>query len=78
MIVVQLERGVDAMPTNQPIVSREYAGKWIAWDHEMTRIVGSGATPREAWDAAIKAGEARPILGKSPPASVRMIGPRTR
>jgi hypothetical protein len=66
------------MPTNQPIVPREYAGRWIAWDHEMTHIVGSGATPREARDAAIKAGEARPILGKSPPANVRMIGARMR
>jgi hypothetical protein len=66
------------MPTNQPIVSREYAGKWIAWDHGMTRIVASGATPREARDAAIKAGEPRPILGKSPAANVRMIGARMR
>lgn len=66
------------MPANQPTVPREYAGKWIAWDHEMTRVVASGKTPREARDAAIKAGEARPILGKSPPADVRMIGVRLR
>jgi hypothetical protein len=44
----------------------------------MTRIVASGATPREARDAAIKAGEPRPILGKSPAANVRMIGARMR
>lgn len=66
------------MPANQPTVPREYAGKWIAWDREMTHIVGVGVTPREARDAAIKAGENRPILGKSPPADVRMIGSRLR
>jgi hypothetical protein len=66
------------MPADQPTVPREYAGKWIAWDHEMTRVVGAGSTPREARDAAIKAGETRPILGKSPPASVRLIGSRLR
>jgi hypothetical protein len=66
------------MSAKPPTVPREYAGKWIAWDHEMTRIVGAGSTPREARDAANKAGEARPILGKSPPANVRMIGTRLR
>jgi hypothetical protein len=66
------------MPLNYPIVPKEYAGKWIAWDHERTRIVASGSTPREARDAAIKAGELHPILGKSPPANVRTIGARMR
>lgn len=66
------------MPANHPTVPREFAGKWIAWDHEMTHIVAAGASPREARDAAIKAGENRPILGKSPPANVRMIGSRLR
>ena len=66
------------MQNNHPTVPIEYAGKWIAWDHGMTRIVASGATPREVRDAAIKAGEPRPILGKSPAANVRMIGARMR
>jgi len=62
------------MSKNRPTVPKEFAGKWIAWDHAMTRIVASGTNPREVRDAAIKAGEANPILGKSPPANVRMIG----
>jgi hypothetical protein len=61
-----------------PTVPIEYAGKWIAWDHSMTRIVASGATPAEALEAAKKAGETDPVLGKSPPANVRMIGARVR
>jgi hypothetical protein len=61
-----------------PVVPKEYAGKWIAWDHAMTRIVASGATPAEVLEAAKKTGEANPVLGKSPPANVRMIGARMR
>ena len=64
------------MHSNQPTVPIEFAGKWIAWDHGMTRIVANGATPKEVRDAAVKAGEPNPILGKSPPANVRMIGAR--
>ncbi len=61
-----------------PVVPIEYAGKWIAWNHAMTRIISAGATPREARDAAVKAGEPNPILGKSPAANIRMIGARMR
>jgi hypothetical protein len=59
---------------DQPTVPREFAGKWIAWNREMTQVIGVGSTPREARDLAIKAGETHPILGKSPPAHVRLIG----
>jgi uncharacterized protein DUF5678 len=63
---------------NHPTVPKEYAGQWIAWNHDRTRILASGPTPREVRDAAVKAGELNPILGKSPPANVRMIGARMR
>ncbi|MCI0333299.1 MAG: DUF5678 domain-containing protein [Planctomycetes bacterium] len=59
-----------------PTVPIEYAGKWIAWDHSMTRIVASGTNPAEVLKAAKDAGEPDPVLGKSPPANVRMIGAR--
>jgi Family of unknown function (DUF5678) len=65
-------------PIQHPTVPIEYAGKWIAWDHAMTHIVASGTTPREVLEAARKAGENDPILGKSPPANVRLIGARVR
>lgn len=61
-----------------PIVPIEYAGKWIAWDHAMTRIIASGTTPVAVLEAAKKTGEPNPILGKSPPANVRIIGARMR
>jgi hypothetical protein len=57
-----------------PTVPIEYAGKWIAWDRAMTRIVASGTSPAEVLNAAKEAGELDPVLGKSPPANVRSIG----
>jgi hypothetical protein len=58
----------------QPTVPIEYAGKWIAWDHAITRIVASGNSPAEVIEAAESAGESGPVLDKSPRASVRLIG----
>ena len=63
---------------HHPTVPIEYAGKWIAWDHAMTHIIASGTTPAAVLEAAKKTGEPNPILGKSPPANVRMIGARLR
>ena len=57
-----------------PTVPIEYAGKWIAWDHDMTRIVASGNSPTEVLETAKKVGVSDPILDKSPRASVRLIG----
>ena len=62
----------------QPTVPREYAGKWIAWDHGMQRIVASGNSLREVLESAEKAGESDPVLDKVPPADVRLIGAPTR
>src|SRR5260370_41643486 len=60
--------------SKHPIVPIEYAGKWIAWNQEGTRIVASGQTLQEAIEAAAKAGESDPILGKAPKADVRFVG----
>lgn len=49
-----------------PSVPLEYAGRWIAWDHDGMRIVATGRTFAEAREAAIKAGEPDPLLGKAP------------
>jgi hypothetical protein len=59
-----------------PIVPKEYSGKWIAWNFHRTRILASGRTAQEARDAALKAGEPKPILSKVPRADVRYIGGR--
>ncbi len=61
-----------------PTVPIEYAGKWIAWDHAMTRIMASGESPCEVVEAAKKIGEPDPVLDRVPPANVRLIGARMR
>ena len=57
-----------------PVVPLEYAGLWIAWNRDLTRIVASGSTFDEVHDAAVAAGEPRPVLGKAPPADVFSTG----
>ena len=54
----------ESKPNEAPIVPLEYAGMWIAWNHEGTRIVASGRTVQEVVDAAKAAGEADPIFQK--------------
>jgi hypothetical protein len=61
-----------------PTVPIEYAGKWIAWNHAISRIIASGSSPAEVLEAAQKAGESNPVLDKVPPANVRLIGARIR
>lgn len=57
-----------------PLVPIEYCGKWIAWNHDRTKIVASGETLFEARDVAKKAGESRPYLTKAPHATIRFAG----
>lgn len=57
-----------------PGVPKRYAGRWIAWDHEQTRIVASGTTLAEARRKAREAGESDPLLAKVPRADVRFVG----
>jgi hypothetical protein len=57
-----------------PLVPRQYAGQWIAWDHDHTRIIASGETFEEVRQAAIETGEPDPLLDKVPPANVRFVG----
>lgn len=59
-----------------PVVPIAYSGKWIAWDFRRTRILASGHTAKETREAAIQAGEPKPILSKVPRADVRFIGGR--
>jgi hypothetical protein len=52
----------------------EYAGKWIAWNFEETKIIASGISYGETKQAAQAAGEERPVLVKAPDADVRFLG----
>jgi hypothetical protein len=67
---------VSKMASNRtpPIVPIVYAGKWIAWDFNETRIIASGRSYDEAKKAADATGEQRPVLEKVPDAKVRFIG----
>lgn len=68
----------DSTTTNKlprsPAVPRKYAGQWIAWDHEHSRIIASSTTYAEARNAALAAGENDPLLDKVPRADVRFVG----
>ncbi len=67
------------MPANQPTVPREYAGKWIAWDQDRTKIVASGETPSEVVDLANHRGCLKPLLEKVPRKNLPFTGgPRRR
>jgi Family of unknown function (DUF5678) len=57
-----------------PMVPKEYAGLWIAWDRKLTKIVASGPTFDEACEKAHSAGEADPVLAKVPKANARFVG----
>jgi hypothetical protein len=52
----------------------EYAGKWLAWDHEESRILAAACTFAEAKAAAEATGELRPVMVKAPLADVRFVG----
>ena len=61
-------------PADQSPIPLEYAGKWIAWDHDRTKIIASGRSFAETDDAARATGESDPFLEKVPDAKVRFIG----
>lgn len=61
-------------PRKTPTVPIEFAGKWIAWNFDETRIIASGRTYQDTLQQALATGEAKPILEKAPDARVRFIG----
>jgi uncharacterized protein DUF5678 len=59
--------------TQPPRVPSQYCGQWIAWNHKQSRIVASGPTLQSALEAAIAAGEFKPLLTKAPDARTRFV-----
>ena len=55
-------------------VPREYGGKWIAWNHEGTRILAAADDLGAAELAARQAGEIRPRLERVPRSDARIVG----
>lgn len=58
-------------PESVPI---EYAGKWLAWDFDETKILAAANSYSEAKQLAEAMGELRPVLVKAPDAQTRFIG----
>jgi hypothetical protein len=59
---------------HQPRVPREYAGRWVAWDRNQTRIVASGDSFDEAKIAASAAGESSVLMARVPARSAARFG----
>ena len=57
-----------------PRVPKKFSGQWIAWNHDLTKIVASGATFDAALESAEKAGEPKPFLTKAPKGPARFAG----
>ena len=61
-------------PASRPVVPKELAGKWIAWNQQGTKIIASADDIRAARDKATAAGERDPIVDWVPPAHARFVG----
>ncbi len=57
-----------------PTVPKKYAGLWIAWNNNETKIIASGHNFRETREAALAAGEDDPILAKAPQYNSLFVG----
>jgi len=57
------------------VVPKEYAGQWIVWDRQRTKILGSGENLKELKATALAAGEDEPAYEWVPPANRRIVGP---
>lgn len=56
------------------IIPLKYAGKWIAWNADQTKIVSSGETIQEARHKASQKGEKTPWMDKVPHRKIRFGG----
>ena len=63
------------MPKKPPAtVPTKYAGKWIAWNDDQSKILGSGRTLHDARKAVKTKDGKQPIFAKVPQEDVRFIG----
>jgi len=61
-------------PKHPPVVPKKYAGQWIAWNHQQTRIIAAGKTFAAAQQAAVNKGETNPLLDKVPRKDILFVG----
>ena len=68
--VIKKKTPMDTLPA-API---EYAGQWVAWNKQQTKIVAHGFKVAEVHEAALAAGHPKAIFQKVPEADVYFIG----
>lgn len=61
-------------PTRPKPAPVEYAGQWVAWDHERTTVLAHGKTLEEASRAAAAVGYPDPLLERVRRTDERIIG----
>jgi hypothetical protein len=61
-----LEQFAARFPDRPAPVPLEFAGDWIAWDHECRKIVAHGRDMSDVRNRAIAEGFANPVLQKVP------------
>ena len=60
----------------QKAVPVEFAGKWVAWNAEHTRIIAHAETLQQLWQAVREEEIDDPVFEKVPRADVRFAGMR--
>ena len=63
-----------AKPIDRTELFKKYPGKWVALAEDDTTVIASGATAREARDAALKKTEARHFLLRVPEKVELLLG----
>jgi hypothetical protein len=63
---LESDSGTDVSRSDEPqAVPLALAGRWIAWSADGLRIIGSGATLKDAEGVALQAGEIEPIFQRA-------------
>jgi hypothetical protein len=62
------------LPQQPPVAPPEYAGLWIAWDDQRTRVVASGTDVAQVAAEARRLGQKQPLLEKVPRPDMRYVG----
>lgn len=63
-------------PESTKAVPIEYAGKWVAWNADHSRIVACSDSLEEIWQIAKAACIPDPVFEKVPRSDVRFVGTR--
>jgi len=60
--------------SSPPVVSKKYAGKWIVWNREQTKILGSGDTLHQVREAVNAKDTSQAVFATAPKEDIRFVG----